>query len=167
MLMDELKARLQGRVLLVGIGNAMRGDDAFGPRLIEALQGQVNATLLDAGEMPEACLSRIRQAQPQTIVLLDAADLGAAPGSAAILESSELGALGFSTHQMPLELFARFLQQETGAAVFALAVQPRQLDFCTEISSEVEESISMLSKILIAILNSKAALPTTAVLQGN
>ncbi|MDR3763718.1 MAG: hydrogenase 3 maturation endopeptidase HyCI [Acidobacteriota bacterium] len=167
MLMEELKARIKGKTMLVGIGNAMRGDDAAGPRLIAALEGKVEAALLDAGEMPEAYLGRICQAAPETIVLLDAANLGAAPGAVAILDSAELGSLGLSTHQMPLELLARYLREQTGANVFALGVQPRQLDFFAAVSPEVEETISLVTKILIAILHSKTAPETAAVLQGN
>ena len=33
MLRDDLKARLQGTVLVVGIGNTLRGDDGFGGKL--------------------------------------------------------------------------------------------------------------------------------------
>lgn len=167
MLTDELKARMQGKTMLIGIGNAMRGDDAFGPRLIEALEGNLEAALLDAGEMPETYLGRIRREQPQTVVLLDAADFGAEPGATVLLDAGELGSLGLSTHRMPLDLLARYIHQETGADVFALAAQPRHLDFCGGLSPEVEKSIALLSKILIAILNSKTALPATSVLQGN
>ena len=167
MLIDELKARIEGRTMLIGIGNAMRGDDAFGPRMIAELEGKVDASLLDAEEMPEAHLSRICQQEPQTIIILDAANLGAEPGAVALLESADLGSLGLSTHQMPLQLLARYLREQTGAKVFALGVQPKQLEFFAPVSHEVEETISLLSRIFIVILHSGAEPESASALQGN
>ena len=43
----ELSRRLKGNVLLIGIGNTLRGDDGAGPALIERLEGRVKALLMD------------------------------------------------------------------------------------------------------------------------
>ena len=39
----------KGKVVIVGIGNLLRGDDGFGPALIERLSGNVEARCIDAG----------------------------------------------------------------------------------------------------------------------
>src|SRR5574342_1091615 len=58
----ELRARLEGkRVLILGVGNRLRGDDAVGPLLVEHLQGKVDIPLIDAGEVPENYLGPIEE----------------------------------------------------------------------------------------------------------
>lgn len=63
--------------VVIGVGNASRGDDAVGPLLVRRLAGEVDAVEC-AGE-PVALLEALGRAPAAIIV--DAADFGAAPGS--------------------------------------------------------------------------------------
>jgi len=157
MLRDDLKARLKGTVLVVGIGNTLRGDDGFGPRMIERLEGKVSATLLDVGEVPESYLGRVLEQKARTILVLDAADIGEAAGTATILEGDDLAGCNVSTHQMPLELFFRFVRENSQADVFALGVQPKQISLGSEMSPEVETTAGILSEVLIELLREAPA----------
>jgi hydrogenase 3 maturation protease len=157
MLRDDLKARLQGTVLVVGIGNTLRGDDGFGPRMIERLEGKVSARLLDVGEVPESYLGRLLEQKARTILVLDAADIGEAAGTVTILEADDLAGCNVSTHQMPLELFFRYLRENTRADVFALGVQPKQIALGSEMSPEVESTAGILSEVLIDLLGEAPA----------
>lgn len=154
-MLTSLSKRLKGRVFLVGIGNVLRGDDATGPVLVERLAGKVEADLLDAGEVPESYLGRITGRRPDTIILVDAADMEAEPGTAAIIEIEDLNGKSFSSHQMSLELFMRCLQAETGADVFLLGIQPRATGFGAELSPEVAETIHCLEELFKKILAGK------------
>ena len=71
------------KIVLVGIGNPLRGDDGFGPALIAALDGQVRAVCIDAGTAPESYAGKIIKENPDTVVFVDAADLDLALDSAA------------------------------------------------------------------------------------
>ena len=157
MLRDDLKARLKGTVLVVGIGNTLRGDDGFGPRMIERLEGKVSARLLDVGEVPESYLGRVLEQKARTILVLDAADIGEAAGTATILEGDDLAGCNVSTHQMPLELFFRFVRENSQADVFALGVQPKQISLGSEMSPEVETTAGILSEVLIELLREAPA----------
>jgi hydrogenase 3 maturation protease len=157
MLRDDLKARLQGTVLVVGIGNTLRGDDGFGPSMIERLEGKVSARLLDVGEVPESYLGRVLEQKARTILVLDAADMGEAAGTVAILEAEDLAECNVSTHQMPLELFFRYLRENSHADVFALGVQPKQISLGSEMSPEVESTAAILSEVLIELLSEAPA----------
>ncbi|MGO8734435.1 MAG: hydrogenase 3 maturation endopeptidase HyCI [Terriglobia bacterium] len=157
MLRDELRARLKGTVLVVGIGNTLRGDDGFGPRMLKRLEGKVSARLLDVGEVPESYLGRLLEQKARTILVLDAADIGEAPGTATILEAEDLAGCNVSTHQMPLELFFRHLRENTHADVFALGVQPKQIALGSEMSPEVESTARILSEVLIDLLGEAPA----------
>jgi hydrogenase 3 maturation protease len=160
-LRDELQTRLKGKVLVVGIGNSLRGDDAFGPEVIERLTGKVTAHLVDVGEVPESYLGRLIEPNPETILLLDAANIGEVPGTAAVLEIEDLGGRDVSTHQMPLQLFFSFVRNSTHADIFMLAVQPKLLSLGSPMSPEVESTTGILSEILIDLL-SKAPEPLPA-----
>lgn len=86
-LKQQLKCCLQGRVCLVGLGNADYGDDALGVRLAERLlQGERNfppgSTVLIAGTSPERHQATLCGGRFEHVIFLDAVDVGAAPGSA-------------------------------------------------------------------------------------
>jgi hydrogenase 3 maturation protease len=148
----ELSRRLKGNVLLIGIGNTLRGDDSAGPALIALLEGKVKAGLLDAGEVPESYFSRILDAQADTIAVIDAADFGAAPGDVAVLEMEDIAGRSASTHQMPLNLFFRFIKENSRAEMFALGIQPAHLGFGEPMSLEVEASVNVLAELLGELL---------------
>ena len=148
----ELRRRLKGRVLLIGAGNILRGDDSAGPALVGLLEGKVGASVLDAGEMPHNHLSRILDAQADTIVFLDAANFGAPPGSVAILEAADIASRSISTHQMPMDLFFRYIKQNSQADIFALGIQPAQIGFGEPMSPAVEEAVKALAELLRFLL---------------
>ena len=145
---EELQRRLKGRVLLVGAGNTLRGDDGAGPAILALLEGKVNASLLDVGEVPESYFSRIFDARADTIVFLDAANFGGAPGDVAVLEPEDLAGCSISTHQMPVDLFFRYIRQNSGAELFALGIQPARIGFGEPMSVEVAESVQAIAEIL-------------------
>jgi hydrogenase 3 maturation protease len=148
----ELRRRLKGRVLLIGAGNTIRGDDGVGPAIIALLEGKVNANLLDVGEVPESYSGRILEAQADTIVFIDTADFGGAPGDVAVLEAEDIAGCSISTHQMPVDLFFRYIRQNSNAEIFALGIQPAQIDFGEPMSPGVAESVRAIAELLKELL---------------
>jgi hydrogenase 3 maturation protease len=151
-LVDKLRERLKGKVLLVGLGNSMRGDDGSGPKIIEMLDGKVKADLLDAGEVPESYTGRILAAQADTILLIDAADFGAAPGDLAILEPEDLTGRAVSTHQIPLGLLIRYIKENSHADMFALGIQAAGTGLGESMSPAVARSVQKLAELLKEVL---------------
>lgn len=173
-----LHARLGRSVVVMGIGNPDRADDGAGllvARLIadaapetapdvapeaaprDALPGGRRVTVLMAEEVPESWVGPASAARPDTVLMVDAADLGAAPGSAALLEPEDLREGAAFTHRTPLALLSTFLRRETGADVFLLAIQPRSVEWGGPMSREVEESARHLGDILASALYREAA----------
>ena len=145
---DELQRRLEGkRSVLLAVGNPMRGDDALGPTLADRLQGKVSATIVDAGEVPENYVGVVAAAQPEVVVIVDAADLGAAAGDAAIVAPDDLTGPKFSTHNAGLSLFVRFLQSENPAEVVVIGVQPSSTGFGEPMSPAVIATVGMLQDL--------------------
>ena len=94
----------KGKVVIVGVGNVSRGDDGFGPVLINKLQGKVNADCLDAGSAPENFTGDIIKVKPDTILIVDALYLGTSPGQYKVLKKDEIARIGFSTHDISLPM---------------------------------------------------------------
>ena len=149
----ELQDRIyRKRVVILGVGNTLRGDDGVGPALIERLQGKVNATLIDAGEVPENFIGPIEAAQPQSIIFIDAADIGADAGDVAVLEIDQVAEIGLTTHNASLALLARLLQSSTQADVFLLAIQPEAIVFGTPLSACVTQTLQTLAELFKELL---------------
>jgi hydrogenase 3 maturation protease len=149
---DELRSRLKGRVLLIGAGNTLRGDDGAGPAIIDLLEGTVNAALLDVGEVPESYFGRILDSNADTIVFLDAANFNAAPGDVALIEIDDIAGCSVSTHQITVDLFFRYIKQNSRADLFAIGIQPAGIGFGEPMCPEVEQSVRALAELLRGIL---------------
>ena len=147
-MLESLSNRVKGRVLILGVGNPLRGDDGAGPYLIAQLKGRVNAALLDCEEVPENFLGQIVDYRPDSVLIIDAVDLGMTPGAVALLEEEELEGRGLSTHHAPLQLLIKCIKAETGSNVLVLGIQPKSTEFGCPISSEVKDTIGLLQSIL-------------------
>lgn len=147
-MLESLSSRLKGKVMILGIGNPLRGDDGAGPYLIERLKGYTDAILLNCEEVPENFLGKIVQHQPDSILIIDTIDLGMRPGTAAIIEEDEVGSISWATHHASLRLFIDYLKAETKANVLILGVQPSSTKFGAEINVEVKETIRLLQRII-------------------
>ena len=148
----ELADRLNGSVVVVGIGNPLRGDDAAGCELARRLRGRSGALVIDAEEIPESYLFRIAKAHPDTVLLVDAVDIGAAPGSLALVEAEQLAGYCPSTHRLPLGLLMGCLRRVSAADVFLVAVQPARIGLAEPMSTEVIAGITHLAETLEDLL---------------
>jgi hydrogenase 3 maturation protease len=144
---------LKGKVVLVGIGNPLRGDDAFGPRLIERLTGKVRAVCIDAGTAPESYTGKIVKEKPDTIVLVDVVHLNQSPGDYALLGKAEIIKSGFTTHDMSPSLFIEYLESQTQADIYLLGVQPQTLAMGAEMSEPVKRALDKLTADLLKSLH--------------
>jgi hydrogenase 3 maturation protease len=144
---------LRGKTVIVGIGNPLRGDDGFGPAFIARLHGKVNAVCIDVGNAPENYLGRIVKEAPDTIVLVDVAHLGLAPGQYRLLQPQEILHHGLTTHDMSSRMLIEFLQAETSATIMMLAVQPQQLGLGEPLSAPVTETLTVLEHLLCEALH--------------
>jgi len=147
--LTELKDRLQGKVSIVGIGNRLRGDDGVGPEIINRVKNPLpSLVLFDVGEAPENYLGKIVKQKPDTIVLIDAVDFDASPGTIKVIEKDDIKDESLSTHKVSLNLVAKYLQKETSADVFLLGIQPETTEFGREISQPVREGLEKIVRIL-------------------
>jgi hydrogenase 3 maturation protease len=161
-LADELAARLSGNVVVVGVGNPLRGDDAAGCLVARRLHGTPGVRVIEAEEVPESFVGDIAAAVPDAVAMVDAVDLGREPGAVALLEKEQVAAYAPTTHRMPLSLVMEVAHRRTGADVFLIAVQPSRVDFGTLTTPEVSDSVERLAGMLGEILRTRVNRPVTA-----
>lgn len=145
---DRLAAWLEGGVVVAGLGNPMRGDDAAGSAVARRLGGWPGVFVVDAQEVPENYLETIIQRRPQTILLVDSVDMGAAPGSIALLDREQFTAYWPSTHRVPMSVLMGVLEHETHARIFAIGIQPGHTDFLQPMSDAVAATVAAVAGLL-------------------
>lgn len=150
----DIRKRIRGIVAIVGIGNIMRGDDGCGPKLIESLsRRRTKAHLFDCGTVPENYIFPILSTSCDTIILVDAADFGAKPGSMKALALDEISASGISTHNSSIRLFTDLLATgKDNLSIFAVSIQPKKIAFGDSLSDEVKLGIDALTDIFAEAL---------------
>ncbi|MDD2751821.1 MAG: hydrogenase 3 maturation endopeptidase HyCI [Candidatus Omnitrophica bacterium] len=143
--LEHLKAHLQGKVVILGIGNSLRNDDALGSLLASRLQGKLPYIVYDAGSSPENYLGKIIKDKPENIIIIDAVDFGAKPGEYRVLEGAELKTVNlYSTHNASLSLTINYLQGHIKVDIIILIVQPKSISFGDKISPEIEKTLAEL-----------------------
>jgi len=156
---QRLLENLRGKTLVMGIGNPLRGDDGAGPHLIELLRRTgAEVVLIDAGPAPERHLGEAEASAPDSVLLVDAVDWGAAPGEIAFFEEESLPQRACTTHDVSLRLIMQYLRAQTGARVGLVGIQPAQTAYGAELSAPVEESVSRLVECLSALFEQEKKL---------
>ena len=142
-----IRDRARSPVAIVGLGNIIRGDDGLGPKLIEILKARrVNAALFDCGTVPENYIFPILATACESVVLVDAADLGIEPGAARVFGLDEIANVSFSTHNPSPRLFTDLLKtgKET-MNIFIVSVQPKGMKLGEGLSDEVLRGLGLLA----------------------
>ena len=142
---DFLLHTVKGKVVIVGIGNILKGDDGFGPALIEEIKGSVNAVCIDTGSAPENYIGKIIKEEPGIVIIIDAAHLGLAPGEYDLLKKDEIARSGLTTHDLSPSMFIDHLEEGIEADIYMLAVQPENVSFGEEMSSSIKKAIDELA----------------------
>ena len=136
----------------MGIGRAGDGDDGAGPALCAALERRAlpaeDCLIVNAGTAPENATGLLRRFQPDTVVLVDAADMGETPGAVRWLEGEKALGCSASTHTLPLGLLARYLADSLGCHVRLLGIQPAAVASGSGLSAPVRQSVERLARRL-------------------
>lgn len=150
--LEGLKGRVKGRVAILGIGNELRGDDGFGPYLVESIKGKVDAALFNCGTVLENYYNPIVKAKPDVIILLDIVNFEGPYGEIGIFEKDDILKVGFSTHNISPKVFLEMLTNTIAADIIMIGVKPKVTAFGSDISLEVKESADTLKDFFIKLL---------------
>jgi len=151
-LFEQLKKFRGSRTLIVGIGSVLKGDDGVGPLVCEQLgHAKISAELIDAGTVPENYIQPIIKKAPQNLLVIDAINFGASPGTIRIFEPDELQSQTISTHTLTPRIFVDMVCQNIKLDVYFVGIQPAQIQLGQSISPQVSQAIQQLSQALTEV----------------
>lgn len=131
----------------------MNGDDGVAIRVVELLEphtgeGKSLHTFVGA-TAPENCTGPIRRLNPSHLVVIDAADVGKAPGTIEWIDPERLTGITFCTHALPLNVIIDYILKACpDCEVIVLGVQPQRLDFAEPLSAPVEAAAQAIANTL-------------------
>ncbi len=144
--------------LVLGLGNPLMGDDGLGLRALARLRQEWavdGVELVDGGTWGMNLLPLIEDAP--RVLLLDAIDVGAPPGTLVELERDQLPRLfarKLSPHEIDLRevLALAELRGTLRADIVALGLQPRDVELSTDLTPEVAAAMDALLERVVARL---------------
>jgi hydrogenase maturation protease len=145
-------------LLLLGMGNPLRGDDAIGHMLAEALE-PLNRKGFQAhavGTAVENAMRWVRETAGGTILLVDAVfDESLEEGAWALYPGDQLDSMCHSTHSIPLSMLISYWKKEVpNLQVYFLGVSIRSNIEMAPLSSTLQRTLASL----ISLLSKAAAL---------
>ena len=156
LLLKQLNKLRGSATVIVGIGNILKGDDGAGPLVCEQLKNtKITADLIDAGTVPENYIQPIIKKAPQNLLVIDAIDFGAAPGTIRIFEPEQLNSHAISTHTLSPRLFVDMVSQNIKLDVYFIGIQPAQIRLGQSISPQISQAIQRLCRALTDIFPPK------------
>ncbi|MCB9993374.1 MAG: hydrogenase maturation protease [Hyphomicrobiaceae bacterium] len=149
--------------LILGIGNVLLSDDGVGIHVIRALQamqksGEVAASvaLRDGGTIGLSLLTEF--ADYPSLIAVDAAELGAAPGTVRTFLGDEmdrqLGGTKRSAHEVALSdlIGAAHLSGSAPAMRALIAIQPASTDWGLEPTDAVKAAVPVACAVALSIM---------------
>jgi len=147
------------RVLVLGIGNEIRADDAVGTyaarmlcRAFTQIRLRVPCLAFPGGAAPENFIGPTLEFDPTHIVLVDAMDWGAPVGSVSSVDPASLGGVSLSSHSMPLGVLRDYLVRSGCAKLLVLGVQPSTIELGRDMSREVRSSGRRIVRAILRTL---------------
>jgi len=133
------------RTAVIGVGNDLMGDDSIGPHVVRALMKKrtlpPDIELIDEGRGGMRLVHHMKEMD--RILLIDAADVGEAPGDFKVFRPEEVESIkdlsGTNIHEWDLLKMLEISKMlgEYPADVRILAIQPKSLEWGDSISSEL------------------------------
>ena len=139
------------RVVVAGIGNPIRTDDAVGVKIVQDLNGKVSERvyLIECETVPESFLEPIIEFKPTHVLLIDAAFLGLKPGAARLIDPERIAAFpAITTHMLPLRIFCEYITKMTEAKIALLLIEPKNNEFGEGLTPEVQAAAEKIANIL-------------------
>ena len=150
-LKGDLKKILNGKVVILGIGNPLKGDDAVGAELVDRIENLNNLDCIKCEIHPENYTREIISKNPDTLIIVDAVNINGNPGDVVLLESEQLNDECLDAHRIPLSVLIKYLKNYIKDNIYILGIQPKIISYGSNLSKEILESIDVLEKIFLDI----------------
>jgi coenzyme F420 hydrogenase subunit delta len=139
MLVDAIQDIYKKRVLVLGCGNILFGDDGFGPEVADHMNEHCmipdDAAVLNVGTSARKILFNVAlyEKRPSIIIIIDAVDCGRVSGEIFELTPEQLPEKkvdDFSMHQMPASNLLKELKDLCSVDVRIIACQVESIPDC-------------------------------------
>lgn len=146
------------RIVILGIGNIEKGDDAAGAlcavNLIKKFSNTIpdNIKIINGGETPENFTGDIRRFKPTRVLIIDTVIARYKPGTIFIVDPEKIANTDVSTHRMPLSMLCRFLEESIGCRVLIIGIEPERVELDILLSKIVQKSIIVIVDFLASLL---------------
>lgn len=134
-----------GKIVFVGLGNSLRGDDQAGIYMLNKLKLSGffgNAVFIEAGTTPENYLSLMLNNNPEAVIFIDAVKSGSYPGEIKFIGTNEISGLSFSTHSYSVGMIDEMIRMSCNAQIFYLGIEPMYTGISKNLSLCIIDSIN-------------------------
>jgi hydrogenase maturation protease len=137
----------QERVLILGLGNLLLGDEGVGVHVVQLLQDQElgsHVEVRDAGTAILDALPSLEQAD--RVIVIDAVKAGGPPGTVYCMPLAEFRAKRqiASMHGFDLQRVLRLARRKHRPKVFVVGIEPEHIDWSLELSRAVEQALPLV-----------------------
>jgi len=131
----------KGPLLIIAIGNSFRSDDGVGVYIARQIKKcKKNFIILNARNKPESVIDKAVQIKPDKVIIVDAANFGGMAGEIRLIEKNNIPDTTLSTHSFPLNIIGRIIEEDTGADVSFLGIQPKSVQLAKGLSKPVKRA---------------------------
>lgn len=155
-LKTQIQSILHGRILILGVGNRLRGDDAAGSVLIDKIKDCIPVGCIDAGVAPENYLEKVIKNKTETLLIVDAVNFGGREGEIRLFNDGQVSGDVLSTHALSLRLACDYLKARIPIHIFLIGIQPGSLQLGREAGAVVSGAVDELAETLIETLKNHA-----------
>lgn len=154
-----LKKNLKGakKIAVLGVGSALRSDDAAGLLVAEELK-KVKIPKLKVffgSTAPENLTGEIIKYKPSHIIIVDSVDMEQEPGSLLLIDPQVVEGVSFSTHMLPVKMIVDYFLESLKCEIVIIGIQPKTLEFGETVSEEVKKSTIQIADVISQILLEK------------
>ena len=142
------------QIILIGVGNPLRGDDVVGVKIARELESKLKiekVKILIVEDRVDLIPSFLKGLNPGLILIFDAADFGGKPGEIKIMSPAESSGKTISTHELPLDLMLRLA--EVSAPAYVVGIQISSLGIGESMNSLVEKAAEEIVEFLLNIFH--------------
>ena len=142
----------KGKIVIVGVGNVLRGDDGAGILFVRKLRSRAlpdRVSVIEAGERVEAAFDLVKRFNPVLVLLVDAVRFGGEPGEIRVLSIEEIEDLYAYTHRVPLPMILKAMELDFD--VYVIGIEPKSIEFGGSVSYEVERAVENLCSFFVEL----------------
>ena len=146
------------KIVILGVGNAAKGDDGAGIAAAAALSKRLSPAqkrrvrVILGGAAPEDYTGKIRTVRPGLVLILDSALGSLKPGSLFLVAPENISDDGVTTHQISLRWLVRYIEESIECPVLVLGIQPKTMEFGEKLSKAAELGVSRAVEFLLKSL---------------